>query len=202
MFKTIKELMQAARAAHKTFKDFHDDDGVIIPPPELENFVTDDHYFVGKEYLLLQDRADWQGSRTELRNVIAKAVHRMRRMGIPMYVHTVYRSPALQAKLKAKGFSKVTSGAHQRSDAADVVHAHYHWADERQTKGADDFWALWGRTVKDVARAENVAIVWGGDWKFYDPAHVELKDWRDREPIEPGDPVRYSTEYIRHHKGL
>ena len=56
----------------------------------------------------------------------------------------------------------------------DIVHASRAW---NLTKKE---WDVLGSIGKEIARKRNLKMEWGGDWKFYDPAHWQIKDWRDQ----------------------
>jgi hypothetical protein len=176
---TIRELMDAAYAAKNVFEELAE------APSDLKRFqIQEPDYWTTTHYLRLCERADWTGAPFALRVVVGRAIERMRKMGFPMYVHTVWRDPAVQLEKYNAGHSKLKSGAHQRSLAADVVHAHYHWVDA-STKAGKRFWDLWGVVLKESAAQEGIIITWGGDWSFYDPAHVEISGWQKFEEIKP-----------------
>jgi hypothetical protein len=95
-------------------------------------------------------------------------------MGIPMFGHNMVRTSAQQTELFVKGVSKAKAGKspHNYGCAVDIVHSRKAW---NLTKKE---WGLIGHIGKDIAARNNIKIVWGGDWNFYDPAHWELKDWK------------------------
>ncbi len=103
-----------------------------------------------------------------------KMVRRMAKMGIPMFAHEVMRSGERQDQLKKAGKSKAGAGEspHQHGFAIDLIHSVKGWQlNDRQ-------WALIGHQGKEIASAMGLDLEWGGDWKFYDPAHWEIKGWR------------------------
>lgn len=172
------------------------------PHPVLGKYQEVGSYFTSAHKFRLDERADWTGVPPELQQLAYKIQSRLRRMHIPVYVHSCYRSPSLQQMLVDAGHSKVLSGAHQRSAAVDIVHNHFHWNCDKE------FWDLLGRvafeeaeklTMKgppydDPKRAKRtkMKINWGGNWSFYDPAHIELADWKDR-PIVLGEGYAYQS---------
>lgn len=99
----------------------------------------------------------------------------LQKRGYPFYAFYFYRSDALQARLKAQGVTKAGPGQspHNHGCAVDVVHATRFWDLTRKE------WAIIGAIGKEVARRRKIKLVWGGDWKFYDPAHWELENWRE-----------------------
>nr|QPB07458.1 MAG: hypothetical protein [Microvirus sp.] len=100
----------------------------------------------------------------------------LKRRGIPFFPHCYVRSGADQDSLYAQGVSKARAGEspHNWGMAVDLVHFGRFWNLSKKE------WAVIGLIGKEVARKRNLKIVWGGDWKFYDPAHWELKDWKAR----------------------
>lgn len=152
----------------------------------LADFVPDKRYvefqdpvYYGSNAAMLQDlRAEWVHTPPELMDLVRAVFKLARKRAIPLYVHTNYREPGLQRALMRQGVSQVSDGPHQRSCAVDIVHAHYHW------EPPSAFWEWFGNLVKEVARAHGTKIEWGGDFRtLYDPAHVQLADWRDHKPI-------------------
>lgn len=133
--------------------------------------------------LKLHERADWAGVDSELKDFTRIFFTALRRNEVPVYVHTAYRTPELQAKLHHKGLSTVSSGPHQRGAAVDIVHAHFHW------NCSKEFWDYMGALGKQIIQQNRFDIEWGGDWSFYDPAHWQLKDWRKHEIVDPHFPT-------------
>lgn len=131
-------------------------------------------------YLRMHERADWTGCPVPLREFTHAYFKAARKKGFPLYVHTCWRSPELQAKLQLEGHSTLRSGAHQRSCAVDVLHPEWHWELPR------DAWLYLGALGREVARMQGIKVRWGGDFKsLWDPAHWELEDWRSY-PIVSG----------------
>lgn len=79
-----------------------------------------------------------------------------------------------QAMLYVKGRTKVKPpmAAHVQGCAVDLIHGVKAWQLTREE------WNLWGHIGVEVARKLHIKIEWGGSWKFYDPAHFELANWR------------------------
>lgn len=135
------------------------------------------------------DRADWQQTDSRIREFAAYLIEAFRRQGIPLYVHSAFRTAAEQAELVAKGVSKASYpyAPHCQGAAVDIVHSRFHWDMSR------DEWQLIGAIGKRVAEQRKIPITWGGDWSFYDPAHWELKGWKDSDRIKyltPQQPIR------------
>lgn len=98
------------------------------------------------------------------------------RRGWPFFAHQYYRGQKEQELVLARGSSRAKWGQspHNFGMAVDIVHYGRYW--DLNTKE----WAVLGLMGKEVARRQNLKITWGGDWKFYDPAHWELTDWKKR----------------------
>jgi hypothetical protein len=150
-------------------------------------------------------RADWTGVDPEIHEFYGKLYKELKRRGLPVYAHTVYRSPALQAMLHAEGKSQVADGPHQRGAAVDVVDAFYHWDARRE------YWDFVGAVGKDIIKKNRYSIEWGGDWSFYDPAHWQLRNWRnspvveshaDPTPAMPGKWPEYVGMFIENDEGV
>lgn len=147
-------------------------------PDDLRRYLAGHDYFSSTHMLKLHARADWTGAPLELRQFYGKFHHRLQKYKIPVYAHTCWRSPDLQRQLYNDGFSKVLTGAHQRSAAVDIVHAHFHW------DCSSLFWETIANIGKEVIYQHGYPIVWGGDWKsFKDVAHWEIEGWNDLDPI-------------------
>lgn len=114
---------------------------------------------------------------------------RMRKLGVPMFAHCVLRSHAEQIRRYAEGNSKARAGEspHEYGLAIDLIHSIEAWQLPAES------WALIGHVGKEVAAQNGLKLVWGGDWKKpgstdligWDPAHWEVKDWRNYVPEFP-----------------
>ena len=100
----------------------------------------------------------------------------LKRRGMPFFVHCIFRDRDTQNRLQAQGVTRARWGqsAHNYSMAVDIVHYGQFW-DLTELE-----WNVVGAIGKEIARKRNLAVTWGGDWSFYDPAHWELSDWRKR----------------------
>jgi hypothetical protein len=147
-------------------------------------------YFNSEPYMRQWDRANWYGSRPEIRRFTYVFLRALRARGIPFYPHTVFRSLEEQAALRDAGFSKVAVGPHQSGSAVDLVHSWRHWNVPREA------FLFIGLLGEQVASGMNLGtgmdgrplkIEWGGRFRsLYDPAHWQLSDWRSRSvlPVE------------------
>ena len=131
--------------------------------------------FLGsRRYAEQQWRARRTGAHPDILEFESALVRRWEKLGVPMFTHECVRSAERQDELFRDGFSKARAGssAHEFGCAVDVVHGVLGWnLDARQ-------WGLVAHVGKEVAAQKGIAVVWGGDWKFYDPAHWELETWK------------------------
>lgn len=136
-------------------------------------------YVVGRKYKMDQTRADWRGVDPDLKEWAQKYVRRCATLGIPIYVHTAYRSPAIQTMKYVQGTSRAKAGqsAHQYGLAVDAVHSVLAW------NMNEDQWLVLHHIAFEVAKSCKVKLVnlnAKGAGKFYDPAHYQVENWKDR----------------------
>lgn len=147
------------------------------------------------------DRADYQHCNVDLVRWSAILIELARRRGIPLYVHCAFRTKEEQERVNASGNSKAAwpRSAHNIGEAVDVVHGVYHWT---LTKQEWAFIHLLGLRALDLLNAgrkkdERLTLTWGGGWSFYDPAHWEIADYRNRiRKLETGKPLRRTPRFI------
>lgn len=149
-------------------------------------------------------RADWAYVDLRLAYWAAHFIAQARKRHIPLYVHCALRDKATQDAHFAKGVSKARypRSAHNIGEAVDIVHGLFHWEMSRQE------WSLLGvlgklsleRVNAMLPRARKLALTWGGDWKFWDPAHWEISDYRARtRGLSPHEPMRRTPRYLLEH---
>lgn len=167
-------------------------DRFFDPDPEQPVFVAPQTlrmgpgYFTSDRYLAQGMRADWQHCHPDIVRFAAHFIEAMRKRGVPLYVHGAFRSEADQDAAVAAGRSKAVwpVAAHAQGAAVDIVHSDLHWEMSRQE------WQFLGKVGKDLAARLGVAVEWGGDWKFYDPAHWAIVGWKsDIRRLVAGPPV-------------
>lgn len=157
-------------------------------------------------------RADWQQTDVRLRLWAARLCIRARDQGIPLYIHSAFRTREQQSDLLRRGVTKVgwPRSAHNIGEAVDIVHGVYHW-DLTQDEwlyihhlGMDELRKL-NATLR---KRDRLALNWGGDDTTpgdtfrWDPAHWEIADYRERiRQIEPGVPRMASPALIVKGKG-
>lgn len=156
--------------------------GVAAPPARLPAShgaaaagLVDRVALESATYHRLERRADREGVHPHLAAFYLRFIKELKTRGIPMYFHSGLRSDEEQNVLFKKGVTKARAGQspHNHGMAFDLVH----W--KRQWDLTPMEWAVIGAIGKEVARKMNLKIRWGGDWKFYDPAHWELMGWSD-----------------------
>lgn len=127
-------------------------------------------------YLLRSGSWDFAECHEEIADFAVAMLKECRSRGFPFYVHCGLRTDAEQNALFAKGVSKARGGqsAHNHGMAVDIVHFSRGW------NLTEKEWGVIGLVGKEVARRRKIKVTWGGDWKFYDPAHWELLGWSDR----------------------
>jgi len=158
-------------------------------------------FMTSTSFLRQWDKADWQYVDGRLMRFSALLIEAARKRGIPLYVHGAFRTQAEQEAAFKAGNSKVRwpNGAHCIGEAVDIVHGVLHWDMTRQEW---DMIHQLGLRVLDrmnagVRKDDRLHLTWGGDWRFYDPAHWEISDYRSRtRPIQAGPPIRRTPRAI------
>ena len=120
-------------------------------------------------------RADELGAHPDLLDFKKRLIARMAKQhNVPLWAHCVWRDEDEQNRLYEDGFSRAKWGqsAHNYGLAVDLVHGRKAW------NLSEKAWAIIGHVGKEIAGQSGIAVTWGGDWKFYDPAHWELKEWK------------------------
>ena len=122
-----------------------------------------------------QQRANRKGAHEDILAFEKAFIARMASLGVPMFAHNMVRTTAEQNALFVKGVSKAKGkqGPHTHGCAVDIVHSLLAW------NLPDKGWKLIGHIGLEVAKTSGIDVTWGGKWKFYDPAHWELTNWRE-----------------------
>lgn len=152
-------------------------------------------FLASAAYAAQQQRADWQQCDPRMRLLAAKVVLRAAKIGIPLYVHSAFRTKAEQDNLVRGGVTKAPypKSAHNIGEAFDLVHGVYHWELTKRE------WSYIAWLVNDELRkvnegrlkADKLQLNWGGndgsktDTFKWDPAHWEILDYRARRRILP-----------------
>jgi len=126
------------------------------------------------KYMEQQSRANRKGANIDILDFERAFIRRMRKMHVPMFSHSIVRTEAEQDALFVQGVSKARgpAGPHVWGCAVDLIHGTKAW------NIPDEAWRIIGHVGKEVAHSLGIKLVWGGDWKFYDPAHWEIDGWR------------------------
>lgn len=113
----------------------------------------------------------------------AAFIRRFHQLGVPMFCSELWRTPERQDELFRKQTSKAKAGQspHNYGCAVDLVHSIHGW------NLTDKEWEVVGHVGKELAKARGLKLVWGGDWKFYDPAHWEIENWREIRQLLDAD---------------
>lgn len=139
--------------------------------------IQDREFIDSRKYEEQQWRAVRENAHLLILEFADAMVKRCKELGVPMYAHTIVRTPMEQAKVFAGGYSNFNGTkpyVHQHC-AVDIVHGKYGW------NMSKDQWKFICHIGKEVAQVRQIAIVSGGDWKNpWDPAHWELAQWRER----------------------
>jgi len=160
-------------------------------------------HFTSEPHLRQDLRADWQQTDPRMQLFAASLIEVLRAQNIPMWVHCAFRTKGEQETAFLGKNSKLRwpNAAHCQGRAVDIVHGKFAWELTRQE------WNHIGKIGKDVLARINrnrlvkdrFDLVWGGDWTSpWDPAHWELKDWRENmhpNPL-PQTPVRKTPRSI------
>ena len=159
---------------------FDPDRGLTVPglgpdayADELRG-VVDRSFCFSQKYGEQQGRADRLGAQPEILEFERKLVKRAFKLGVPLFAHCVIRGSQAQNDLFLAGHSKARAGQspHNYGAAVDLIHGTKAWALTRRQ------WDIIGHLGKELSAQIGVPVVWGGDWKFWDPAHWELANWR------------------------
>lgn len=113
----------------------------------------------------------------------------MHRAGYPAVEHSLFRSPAAQLAAFQRQNSRAGpyNSAHQYWCAADVIHERWAWFAKKdhlgRATGAPDGEAFWDRLWDCVGLVSEKYSVEFSKRLTWDPAHVELANWRDFKTI-------------------
>lgn len=161
--------------------------------------LTAPSHFKTAAWLRQCERADWAHCDPRLAVWSSMVIHMALKRQIPLYVHAALRDKATQDAHKKNGTSKVAypNSAHNIGEAVDIVHGVLHWDMTPQE------WRLIGvlgrlaldRLNASLKKENKLALNWGGDWKFYDPAHWEVADYRTRTAHKPRVAAIHRTPY-------
>lgn len=119
----------------------------------------------------------------------------LQRAGYPPTEFNLYRSPEVQVQYRAKGTSKAGaySSAHQYYGASDIIHEKWAWFAAKDAPDGTHFWNRLWDCVEVVGEKYQVEF---RDRISWDPAHVELANWRDmREVVGRQEPNQTQLDW-------
>lgn len=136
--------------------------------------LIDREFIRSQRYKDQQMRANREGAHPDILEFERRLVTRMRKQAVPLFCHSCVRGKSEQDALYVQGVSRGRFGqsAHNYGMGVDIIHGVKAWNLHRQS------WALLGHIGKEISLQSGIAVTWGGDWKFYDPAHWELREWK------------------------
>lgn len=136
-----------------------------------------------------QQRANREGADIRICEFADKLVRRAAKMGIPLFPVVIMRTYDDQAAAYVTGVSKDSPDDGiwpHMGFAVDIIHSVHGYMDKPKIAHA---WDVIGHLGKEVAVSMDLKVTWGGDWKFYDPAHWEIADWKEHVQLG-GKPMR------------
>lgn len=138
--------------------------------------LTSTVFLNSEKYREQQWRAVRKGAHPDILDFERLFIRKMKKLNIPVFAHNMVRTEAEQNELYVRGVTKAQGGdsPHNHGMAVDLIHGLFAWD---ITKHA---WEAFGHIGKEIASQNGIDVVWGGDWNFWDPAHWELRDWRQR----------------------
>lgn len=148
--------------------------GLELGLPLALKGLVDRPFLATQRYRDQQAKAVREGAHPKVLKFTDAIVRRCYRAGIPVYAHCIVRSAVEQAEMYRRGVSKDSPADGiwpHRGCAVDIIHSIKGW-----NMNAEE-WRLLGHFGKEVSAQMGLSMQWGGDWKFYDPAHWELKNW-------------------------
>lgn len=128
-------------------------------------------------------RANREGAHEQILLFEKKFLAKMRKLGIPMFAHSVVRTNEEQTKLFVQGVTNAKAGQspHNYGMAIDLVHGVKAWDLQPQS------WTMIHHIGIEIANQNGIKIRSGYDWdqdgdltdqRLPDPAHWELRDWK------------------------
>jgi hypothetical protein len=164
------------------------------------------HYFTDETYLRQMHRADWQHTDPRLMRWAAMVVQDARKAGVPLYIHSAFRTKAQQDEIVSRGASKARwpRSAHNIGEAVDIVHSVFHW--DLSPQEWQYLYALGTRALRrlnaTLTNDQKLDLNWGGpssidDTFKWDPAHWEITTYRSRiRELKANKPVRLTPTAI------
>lgn len=156
---------------------------------EALRVMVDRPFLASQKWQEQQGRASREGAHRDILDFERVLIKRMGKLGVPMFAHWVVRTEKQQLELFQGGHSKDSPADGQwphRGCAVDIVHSVKGWGLSKSQ------WALVGHVGKELALQRGLKVDWGGDWRFYDPAHWQITGWKLLEgyPWPETDPLK------------
>jgi hypothetical protein len=109
-----------------------------------------------------------------MRQYTRSLMKELQKLRMDMKIFEMHRSFEKQEEYYARGASKARYGQspHNWGMAVDIIDRRRGW------DLSENEWAIFGAIVKSVSEKTRIPVDWGGDWKFYDPAHIQLRHWK------------------------
>lgn len=126
-----------------------------------------------------QTRANRVGAHPHIVEFSDKLVKRGAQLGIPLFPLCIVRTREDQASAYVRGASRDSPEDGlwpHMAFAVDIIHGTLGYMDRPIIFHA---WEIVGHLGKEVAASMDIKIEWGGDWKWRDAAHFELKGWKE-----------------------
>jgi len=153
-------------------------DPIPVQFDDALRYLRDKKFLEDKRHQAQHFRARREGAHPDILAFERAFIRRMRKLGVPVFAHSVVRTHAEQRVIHLRG-TGVAPGesAHNHGKAVDLVHGLRAWDMPRPC------WLLFGHIGKEVAQSLGIKVRWGGDFKSrWDPAHWELHPWESYPP--------------------
>lgn len=177
------------------------DDGELLNWAGWDRLKMPSYYVRGEQIIRHEASADWQNVDPQLVRLAGAVLRWFDKIEVPLWVHSAFRTELEQEALLRRGVSKARfpNAPHCQGAAIDLIHARYAWD---LTPGE---WFNIAAVVRMCwfKISPDEPLVWGGSWVRgtptadrvgWDPAHYELRNWRDwalpGAQIHTRDPVR------------
>ena len=136
--------------------------------------LSDKSFINSNKYKEQQLRAVREGAHPDLIEFERKMVKACKAYNIPVFASEMWRTADEQTRLYKRGvtLAKANKSPHQYGLAVDIIHSVKGW-DLHEKE-----WAILHTIGMEVARKMNINIECGYKWKFYDPAHWQIKGWK------------------------
>lgn len=118
----------------------------------------------------------------DVRDFTLAVINELHRYQVPLRCFNIWRGKEAQNKAFAEGNSRARWGQspHNFGLAVDLIHATEGWGKGKPNSMPKLAWEAIHVIAMEVARRKGLSFRWGGHFQgLWDPAHYELKAWRD-----------------------